>query len=283
MMDVFTNLTNFATASSICSTSLNSHLLYLYYTMKTAFTTLLFSCIAFAATAQDLKTVKNTLISNPFTEEREEYEVLKSDKKIKHGTYQRFVNGKVVETGFYKNNQKDSTWTKFFSHTGAVREQGNYSKDQRVGLWQFYNYKNQLEQSYDFTERKLILTNPDAISKNGWVITDMDTLQTPVDCTASIIGGSVAYGEILARNIRFPVSAMRKGVSGQVFVTLIVDENGKPSGHKVSKSLDKDCDEEALRVSRLLKDWLPAMKDGKPVKSLHLVPVSFKQEGIINR
>lgn len=251
--------------------------------MKTTFATLLLVFSAFASTAQELKKVKNTLTSNPFTEEKEEYEVLKSNKKIKHGTYQRWVNGKLVETGFYKDNQKDSTWSKFSSYSGAIRERGNYGKSERVGVWEFYNSKNQLEQSYDFTARKLIAIHPETSSKTGWVITDKDTAQTTVDCTAMLIGGSTAYGEILGRNIRFPISAMKKGVSGQVFVTLIIDENGKPSGHKVAKPLDKECDEEALRVSRLLTDWLPAMKDGKPVKSLHLVPVSFRQEGIINR
>jgi TonB family protein len=248
--------------------------------MKTTFAMLLLVFSAFASTAQELKKVKNTLTSNPFAEEKEEYEVLKSNKKIKHGTYQRWINGKLVETGFYKDNQKDSTWAKFHSYSGAIRERGNYDKGERAGIWEFYNSKSQLEQSYDFTARKLILTNPASMTQMSWIIADKDTVQTMVDCTASIIGGSAAYGEILVRNIRFPVSAMKKGVSGQVFVTLIIDENGKPSGHKVSKSLDKDCDEEALRVSRLLTDWLPAMKDGKPVKSLYLMPVSFRQEGI---
>lgn len=248
--------------------------------MKTPFATLLFTFASLAAAAQELKTVKNTLTSNPFTEEKEEYQVLKADKKIKHGTYQRLLNGKVVETGFYKNNQKDSTWSRFHSYSGAIREQGNYTNNERTGIWQFYNFKNELEYSYDFTNRKLVSVNEATASKTAWVVTDTDTLQTAVDHPALFMGGRTAFGEILARNIRFPASAMRKGVSGQVFVTLIVDENGKPSGHKVSKSLDKDCDAEALRVSLLLTDWLPAVKDGKPVKSLQLVPVSFRQEGI---
>ena len=248
--------------------------------MKIPILTLLLSCIIFAATAQELKIVKNTLNSNPFTEEREEYHVLKADKKIKHGTYQRMFNGKLVETGFYKNNQKDSTWSKFHSYSGAIREQGNYTNNERTGIWQFYNFKNELEYSYDFTNRKVVSVNEATTSKTAWVVTNTDTSQTTVEHPALFMGGKTAFGEIIARNIRFPASAMRKGVSGQVFVTLIVDENGQPSGHKVSKSLDKDCDAEALRVSLLLTDWLPAMKDGKTVKSLQLVPVSFRQEGI---
>jgi len=50
--------------------------------MKTVLTVLLFSCIVLAATAQEVKKVKHTITSNPFTEEREEYYVYKSDKSI---------------------------------------------------------------------------------------------------------------------------------------------------------------------------------------------------------
>lgn len=249
--------------------------------MKTLLTTFLFSCVVFATTAQELKKVKHNLTSNPFTEEKEEYEVLKSDKKIKYGTYQRWFNGKLVETGFYKDNQKDSTWSKFHSYSGAIRERGNYAKDERTGMWQFYNYKNQLEYSYDFTIRKLLSVNEETISKTAWVVTDTASSQTTVEHPALFMGGTAASGEILARNMRFPAPAMRMGIQGRVYVTFVIDENGRASGHKVSKPLDKDCDEEALRVCRMLTEWIPASKDGKPVKSLHVIPVSFNFGGII--
>jgi TonB family protein len=248
--------------------------------MKTTFTTFLFSFIVFATTAQELKKVKKTLVSNPFTHEWEEYHVLKSDKKIKHGPYQRLVNDKVTETGFYKDNQKDSTWTKFFFSSGTIREQGLYEKNQRVGMWKFYDSKNELEQSYDFSTQKLIVSGPDSKPKMGWVITETDTLETILDSPAMYLGGTATYGEIMAKNLRFPISAARRGIQGRVYVTFVIDQNGRASGHKVSKPIDKDCDEEALRVCRMLTEWIPASKDGKPVKSLHMIPVSFNFGGI---
>lgn len=249
--------------------------------MNTTSATFLLIFTAFATTEQELKKVKKTLVSNPFTHRWEEYHVLKSDKKIKHGPYQQLVNDKVEETGFYKDNQKDSTWTKFFFYSGAIREQGLYAKNQRVGVWTFYNNKNELEQSYDFSTQKLIFSGPESRPKMGWVITETDTLETVVDSPAVYLGGTATYAEILAKNMRFPAPAVRRGVQGRVYVTFMIDEKGRTSGHKVSKPIDRDCDEEALRVSRLLTDWLPAVKDGKPVKSLHMIPVSFNFGGIV--
>jgi protein TonB len=191
------------------------------------------------------------------------------------------VDDKVIETGFYKDNQKDSTWTRIFPHTGAIREQGNYKNNERTGIWQFYNYKNQLEYSYDFTNRKLVSVNEETISKTTWVVTNTDTSQTTVEHPALFMGGTAALGKILGRNMRFPAPAVRRGVQGRVYVTFVIDENGRASGHKVSKPLDRDCDEEALRVCRMLTEWIPASKDGKPVKSLHMIPVSFNFGGIM--
>lgn len=242
---------------------------------------LLMLCISFSAKAQELKMVKKTLTSNPFTEEKEEYQVLKSDKKIRHGSYVRLVNEKVVETGFYKNNQKDSLWTKFYSQTGAIREQGNYLNGQRAGTWSFYNFKKEKEQVYDFTDRRVVEMTADSTAKIGWVIMGTDTVKTNLDFVATLIGGNMAFGEIMGKNIRYPVAAIRKGISGQVLVSLVVDEAGKASAHKVIKPLNKDCDAEALRVSLLLTDWLPAIKDGKPVKSICIVPISFNFGGIV--
>ncbi|MFN8347812.1 MAG: TonB family protein [Spirosomataceae bacterium] len=251
--------------------------------MKTLFHILFLCLFIFSASAQELKKVKNTITSNPFTNEREEYYVLKSDKKIKHGSYERRMNEKIIETGFYKNNLKDSLWTQFFTHTGTIKEQGTYTNNERTGIWQFNNSKNQLEYSYDFTNHKLISVNEAAVSKTAWVLTSTDTAQTAVEHAALYMGGTSALGEVLARNIRFPTTAMKKGVNGKVFVTFIVDEEGKVSNHKVTKHLDRECDEEALRVCRLLTEWIPAGKEGKPVKSLQMVPVSFNFAGVINR
>lgn len=238
-------------------------------------------CISLSAESQELKTVKKTLTSNPFTEEIEEYQVFKSDKKIRHGSYVRLVNNKILETGFYKNNQKDSVWTKFYPQTGAIREQGNYQNNQRVGLWSFFNFKKQKEQVYDFTARRLLETIDDSTTKIGWVIMGADTIQTNIEFVATLIGGSSAFAELLTKNIKYPIAAVKKGISGRVLVSLTVDEDGKASAHKVVKPLNKDCDAEALRVSLLLTDWLPAIKDGKPVKSICLVPVSFNFGGIV--
>ena len=67
-----------------------------------------------------------------------------------------------------------------------------------------------------------------------------------------------------------------KGQSGRVGICLVVNENGSISGVRLKQGVNKTLNEEALRLFRSMPHWKPAIKDGKPVKSLVLTGVSFK-------
>jgi protein TonB len=56
-----------------------------------------------------------------------------------------------------------------------------------------------------------------------------------------------------------------------VAVNFIVDEEGKIIETKIIHSVGFGCDEEALRVIKLMPKWKPGLMNGKPVK------VSFNQ------
>ncbi len=59
---------------------------------------------------------------------KERYEVLKHDKKIRHGKYRRFSKlMDLVEEGNYKNNVKTGIWT-MYRENGYVRERFDFDK-----------------------------------------------------------------------------------------------------------------------------------------------------------
>ena len=84
----------------------------------------------------------------------ETYFILKSNKSIKHGSYQKFNSqGVVLVDGFYKNGQKVSIWNEH-DLSGKFIKSGSYKANKMVGLWNFYDYEGVLEQSYDFSTKK---------------------------------------------------------------------------------------------------------------------------------
>ena len=89
-------------------------------------------------------------------------------------------------------------------------------------------------------------------------------------------GGEEALSQFLKSNIKYPSRAVKKMVEGRVTVKFFIDETGKVCNVKVAEGVDKDLDREALRVCRLLPDFIPATVNGEPVKVLFSLPIRFK-------
>jgi antitoxin component YwqK of YwqJK toxin-antitoxin module len=206
---------------------------------------------------------------------KEEYYVLKSDKKIRYGPYQKInpLNTVLME-GFYKNDLKDSTWIERWVST-AIKSKGNYLMGERVGIWEFYDTKGALEQRYDFTNNELVFDrtfkqNKDKVYK---VILGADTIQTVLERAPLYIGGRFKMQSAMTKGIDFP-----RFESGDVTVSFIIDKNGKASNHKIVNSLSKECDKAALKMAKQIPDnWMPAILNGQPVDVEYILPISFRK------
>jgi len=62
----------------------------------------------------------------------------------------------------------------------------------------------------------------------------------------------------------------------KVIIQFTVDTLGNTSNHKVIKSVNKELDDEALRVSKLIKFYKPAFQNGKPVNVVFTLPLDYK-------
>jgi hypothetical protein len=62
---------------------------------------------------------------------------------------------------------------------------------------------------------------------------------------------------------------------GYVFVKCIVECDGKLSNFKIIRSLCTEYDQEAIRVVKLMPNWTPAIKEGRPVRSIIVIPIRF--------
>ncbi len=86
------------------------------------------------------------------------------------------------------------------------------------------------------------------------------------------------------QNIAYPVEARNQNLEGQVVLSFVVEKDGYISNLKMLRDIGGGCGEEALRVANGMNEalktagivWRPAMKDGKPVRSLVTLPIKFK-------
>jgi protein TonB len=74
---------------------------------------------------------------------------------------------------------------------------------------------------------------------------------------------------------RYPVVAQENGVQGKVFVKFVVGKTGEISNIQVVRSVDKELDQEAIRVVRSLPKFKPGMQRNKPVSVWFSGYISF--------
>ena len=88
-------------------------------------------------------------------------------------------------------------------------------------------------------------------------------------------GGQVELLKFVAKSIKYPTEAQRKGAQGRVIVKFVVEKNGSISNIHVVKGLDPLLDAEAIRVCTTMPTWAPAQQEGKAVRCYYTIPVTY--------
>lgn len=89
-------------------------------------------------------------------------------------------------------------------------------------------------------------------------------------------GGAVAFMKWLTSNLTYPPFAKMRKIQGKVLVQFIVNADGSISDIKVAKSLEPNCDNEAMRVMHKMPNWKPGIQNDKPCRTMVAVPIVFR-------
>ena len=89
-------------------------------------------------------------------------------------------------------------------------------------------------------------------------------------------GGEIGIFQFLNENVRYPSKVRQKDISGTVWVSFVVDTTGNLKDIHINQSVDKDLDEEAIRVVNLMPKWIPLTENGKLIEYQFTMPFRFK-------
>jgi protein TonB len=92
-------------------------------------------------------------------------------------------------------------------------------------------------------------------------------------------GGKDALFAYIGKNLKYPERAQEEGIEGVVYVTFVVEADGKISGVSVLRGIGGGCNEEAVRVVSGMPNWTPGMQAGKPVRVKYNLPIRYKLAG----
>ena len=88
-------------------------------------------------------------------------------------------------------------------------------------------------------------------------------------------GGAAEFMKWLTKNLRYPASAKSQQVKGRVVAQFIVNKDGSVTDLEVTEHLNHACDNEVLRVLRMMPKWEPGLMDAKPCRTKVCIPVVF--------
>ena len=92
-------------------------------------------------------------------------------------------------------------------------------------------------------------------------------------------GGEAALMKYLASHINYPIMAAENNIQGRVVVQFVIDKTGRVGEVTLVRSVDKDLDNEAIRVCKSLPKFTPGRQNGQPVSVWYTLPVTFKLQG----
>ena len=126
------------------------------------------------------------------------------------------------------------------------------------------------------TELQEIPENPDQPEQAEVV----DMYDEPVDIRVvedlpQFPGGAAEFMKWLTKNLKYPTTAQNQRVQGRVVAEFIINKDGSVSDLQLVEHLNLACDNEVLRVLRMMPKWEPGVMNAKPCRTKVCIPVVF--------
>ena len=124
--------------------------------------------------------------------------------------------------------------------------------------------------------------------KKEWPEDIKDTIQTKIveetvfcyvmEQMPQYPGGETELLKFIAKNIKYPESAILNKIQGKIIVRFRITKKGNIDKIEVVRSLYPACDQEAIRIVKSLSNFTPGKQNGKNTYVWYTLPITFKIE-----
>ena len=149
------------------------------------------------------------------------------------------------------------------------REEGDYVNGYKDGEWKGIIGKDSYVEKYN----------------NGYFIDGIATFENgetkkykTEEEKPDYPGGITEFYRYLSRNFKYPSEALRNKISGKLFISFVVEKDGKLSNYKFKNDLGYGTREEAIRVFNECRNWNPGLQHGIPVKVSYNININLAQQ-----
>lgn len=230
------------------------------------------------------QTLYDSCRTNP-ANEFDDYLVTQTEASSKCIGYRRAIDGICKDTNLLK--------ACLGLHEKILDINPNDNTSKKVVVESYWRLANDLFQKWDFEKAKTYYTktvdyaDPQLTPKARQGIDSCDFYlnrlrdgfnTVEVDSLATFSKGVNAIGSILASNMIYPDAAVDEKIQGRVWLKFVVSGEGRlvPRSVEVITGIGSGCDEEAIRLVKLLNPWTPAYKKGHAVPMQFNFPIQFR-------
>lgn len=153
-------------------------------------------------------------------------------------------------------------------------EKGYVKDGKKYLVWDYFDYQKELELKINHTTGKIYFLKED--TTNFTIYRDGKWIEAPLKVYPIPVEGYQNFYNSMKRNIRYPATARRVGIDGDIFVMFEIDTAGVPSYYLIIRDIGGECGEEVVRALREVETpWLPAHMDKRKYRSRFILPVTF--------
>jgi hypothetical protein len=105
--------------------------------------------------------------------------------------------------------------------------------------------------------------------------TDIDSTIAYGDIRTTFPGGIEGYNKYIVKKAEYPSIAIKYRIMGCTYVRFIIEKDGSLSNITVWRDPGTEMGDEGLRVIKASPNWIPVMKNGKPIRTKCTAPVNF--------
>lgn len=170
----------------------------------------------------------------------------------------KHLTGEVAYTGVYLDHKLEvpNGDFEYFYANGYKESQGRFKNGYKVGSWKRWSFDGTPKPDRYYPDENFKSTN--RTSK-----------------PAKFPGGMTALQAMVNDSLQYPQEARERKIEGTVYVTFTIDATGEVTKPEVTDGVHYLLDEEALRFVSSLPTWTPAAKNGMPIDSNYIMPITF--------
>jgi TonB family protein len=175
-------------------------------------------------------------------------------------------NLKISRNENYENGLLNGA-AKHYRKNGKLETKGSYKDGYETGDWKLYG-ENGSETIVNYEENyKSVKT----VENTGFYVGSEEN----VNVMAEFQGGENERINFILKNIVYPKEAVIKRVQGTVYINFIITQTGEVESFKIIKSVNKQLDDEVIKLLKKMPRWSPGLSQGVPVRISYNMPITY--------